>query len=91
MNIFLLSFAAYGFATAVQMIRGTRFNKKPWNCKFCLSFWIALIWYLYEQPFDFNHLVTDTIYSFTVACISYFLMRIDDKLQQTGLMPPDFG
>lgn len=79
-NILIISLAAYGFATSVQMLRGTYLNFKPFNCKFCMSFWSSLI-YLYFLNFTINQII---LYPFFVACIANFLKLIEDKIIGDG-------
>lgn len=85
-DLFILSLSAYGFALAVQILRGTRLNFKPFNCKFCLGIWYSLT-YIILTNFIVIELMKPILYCFTVGCICYFLTLIEDKLSKM----PDFS
>lgn len=74
--IVLLSFAAYAFYTAVQMIRGEYLNFKPFNCKLCLSYWFTLA---YIIIFDFT-IMNIILIPLAVSGIVYFIGLIEDRL-----------
>jgi hypothetical protein len=44
LSLFYMILGAYGFSTAVQILRGNYLNFKPFNCRFCLSYWYSLIY-----------------------------------------------
>ena len=84
-QLIIIPLSAYSFATAVQMSRGVYLNFKPFNCKFCLSFWFSLFAYII--------LGTSVIYSilcaFYVAFVAHFLKILEDKLLESKFEEPD--
>lgn len=79
-NIIIISLSAYGFSTAIQMIRGTKLSFRPFNCHFCLSFYFGLICYPFFTDINIKSVILIVIYSFTTSCIVYFLKLIEDRL-----------
>lgn len=72
----ILTLAAYGFYTAIQMLRGNHLNFKPLNCRFCLGFWFSVFYVLF-----FNYSIKNfVIYPLAVASGVYFLGLIEDRL-----------
>mgnify|MGYP003113897075 CR=1 FL=1 len=44
---------------AIELIHGTKLDYKPFNCVFCLSYWIGLITFLVVisiKGFDFHYI-----------------------------------
>lgn len=77
MNEFIIvTLAAYGFYTAVQMLRGKYLNFKPFNCKLCLSFYFTI---LYIAIFSFT-LPKIAILPFAVSGTVYFIGIIENRL-----------
>jgi hypothetical protein len=77
-----LSFAAYAFATGIQMVRGKYWNFKPINCRMCMSFWatfIFLILFTKQMPlldFIINLIITPLAVSGAV----FLLTQIEERL-----------
>lgn len=78
--LLIIPLAAYGFGIAIQMLRGKYLNFKPFDCKFCLSFWFSSIVYLYMVLFGIDKYTNVFIYGLFVACIANFLKLIEDKI-----------
>lgn len=81
-------FAAYAFSLAFQMIRGNYLNFKPFNCRFCMSFWFAFI-----VNFIINHSIQNSVEisflsALAIAGVCNFLKLIEEKLEG-GLIPPN--
>lgn len=86
-TLLIIPMSAYGFATAVQMTRGIHLNIKPFNCKFCLSFWFSLIAYLVLGV----SIAYAVICAFYTAFIAHFLKIIEDKLLESKYDAPDLS
>jgi len=84
----ILLFAAYGFATAVQLSRGPYLNFKPFNCKFCLSFWFSLfvIFVFYTTGTLRDAAIYSIIHAFAIAGGVAVIKVVEDKL--TVFVPP---
>ncbi len=41
--IFIYSLSSYGLYHTIQVIRGTKLNFKPFNCRVCITFWYMVI------------------------------------------------
>ncbi|MCL6577971.1 MAG: hypothetical protein K6T73_01105 [Candidatus Bathyarchaeota archaeon] len=81
MEIISLSLAAYAFSLSVQMARGDRFNFKPLNCRFCLSFWFSFFYFLITaQSINVATVFFSFVNGLSVAGICSFLILIDDRL-----------
>lgn len=76
----MLTLSAYGFHTAVQMLRGEYLNWKPFNCKLCLSFWFALFYVLIFKLSIANLLIIPL----GVAGFVYLIGLIEDRLTYYG-------
>jgi hypothetical protein len=86
-TLLIIPMSAYSFATAVQMTRGIHLNIKPFNCKFCLSFWFSLIAYLVLG----TSIAYAILCAFYVAFIAHFLKIIEDKLLESKYPEPDLS
>lgn len=76
MDLIILILSAYGFYTAIQMLRGNFLNFKPFNCNVCLAFWFT---FCYIVVFDLI-IVKLVIYPFAVSGGVYLLKLIEDRL-----------
>jgi hypothetical protein len=75
-EIIIFAFASYAFANAVQMIRGTHLNFKPFSCRFCLSWWFSFIYFLF---FTLNF-IKAVIMGLSVSGIVYLITQIEDRI-----------
>lgn len=73
----ILTLAAYGFYTSVQMLRGSHLNFKPFNCRICTGFWVGV---LLVSLFYHNNIKNLVVYPFAIASGVYFLGLIEDRL-----------
>lgn len=78
--LLIIPLAAYGFGTAIQMLRGTWLNIKPFNCKGCLSFWFSIFIYVYMSTLGIDKYTNAFVYGLFVYCIASFLKLIEDKM-----------
>lgn len=76
-NFIVYVFAAYGFAVAVQIIRGHRLNIKPFNCRPCLSWWFILMIVIFLKPITIENLIVTPL---AVAGCVYLLTQIEERL-----------
>ena len=75
-DFLIISIASFSFATAIQMLRGNFINFKPFNCKFCLSFWFSTIVFFYNNPYD---VIQNIVLSFAVSGVCYIIKLIEDR------------
>lgn len=64
-DLIVLSISAFGFYHAIQVLRSSKLNFKPFNCKICLSFWYAI-----------GSIVAYNFYIVKVIVISLFITGI---------------
>lgn len=84
--VIFLSLASYAFATAVRMSIGTLewdvyFDWKPFNCKFCLSFWFALI----AMIICGQRVISSVLYAFASTCLCHFIKLFEDRLTKSEI------
>lgn len=74
-RLLILAISSYGFASAVIAIKGRYLDFKPFNCKFCLSFWFSLA---VSLSYGFT-LLDSIVASFFTASVSVFLKILEEK------------
>lgn len=84
--VIFLSLASYAFATAVRMSIGTfrwevYFDFKPFNCKFCLSFWFSF----FAMIICGQKLIDSILYSFASTCLCHFMKLYEDRLTKSEI------
>jgi hypothetical protein len=84
--VIFLALASYTFATAIRIGIGTfgwdkYFDFKPFNCKFCLSFWFALVALIICG----QRLIDCILYALASTCLCHFMKLYEDRLTKSEI------
>jgi len=77
-SLLVVAVSSYGFAVAVQTLRGRHLEFKPFSCRLCLSWWFSFLYVLFTA----KDLVSAVLYGFFSVFVSYMVGLLEPKVRK---------